>query len=218
MSYSIWYRKTSWTAQDRADFFKRLKRVRAKNRINYLQRQAYSLQETATVKNLTAAIGLFDLILSDFPDSVLKSSHLLAKARCLSSLGNLEEAEAAFRQSIEVMRSQPNVRTGADLAYGYFVVKNNLYWRFDEVLGVLDTVTRPDDLIFPSAQYTYCLVTAVILGRRGKLSEATPWAERAIKAAACTHSGLSRHANVGLVNDPDARLHDELLRICATEL
>ena len=67
MNNHMWYRKTTWTANDREDFFARLKRSRKTSRGQYLKIQAYHLYETNSPIEIKAALELTELALAEYP-------------------------------------------------------------------------------------------------------------------------------------------------------
>ena len=64
-----WYRKTTWTEQDRSEFWLRLNRSRNDfNKAQYLRIQALTLEETGVEANIHASMELLDGRLADYPD------------------------------------------------------------------------------------------------------------------------------------------------------
>jgi hypothetical protein len=61
-----WYRRQTWTPQDREDFFARLRRSHgAFHKAQYARMQAYTLLTTRTQDAYRAALELLDMILTE---------------------------------------------------------------------------------------------------------------------------------------------------------
>jgi hypothetical protein len=112
-----------------------------------------------------------------------------------------------------MMREIPNVKVGAQVAFGLFAIRHDLNYLYDEVLKILGENTN--GFTFPVAEYYYSGVIAVIHGRLGNISAARKNAVAALAAADKKHSGFARHPKVGLVDQPDPELHKELLSLAS---
>src|SRR5262245_19076816 len=87
-----WFRKTSWTAEDQADFRRRLARARKENRAQYVRIQAVTLAEQGK-SFLPAAMTLYDEVIIEYPDSSLEIALSLAgKAECFEQLAQVDKA------------------------------------------------------------------------------------------------------------------------------
>ena len=96
MARRDWYRRSTWTAAQREEFFHRLARCRPHNRALYLRIQAAALQAAQP----DIALELLDYLLENHPDpDVLAGAHL-DRARCLELLDRLLEAALAYRAAI----------------------------------------------------------------------------------------------------------------------
>lgn len=206
-----WFRKTTWTAQDRDDFFAHLQRSHKQNRVQYLKIQAYHLYETATLEAIEAALELTNLALTEYPQKTFLAELYEQKAVCLNILGNLQEAENAFRLAFDSMRAVPNVKPNTQFSFGLFVIEHKINRLYKEAIMVLDEFT--DRLEFPFIEYYYYGIHAVILNREGSSVEAKILAIKALQAFEKEHSGFSRHPKVGLVNRPSRIIHSELQRL-----
>lgn len=68
---------------------------------------------------------------------------------------------------------------------------------------------------FPAQQYEAAAIRALIHGRRGDGEAAGTYARRALEAAARADSGFRYHPRLGLVRNPEARMHRQLQRWAA---
>src|SRR5215204_813222 len=118
MAKPEWFRKSSWSPDDEADFRARLGRSRAAGRAQYLRLQAYHLQEVGTTELVSAALSLLDELITNHPDSSECASAHLQRGQCLADLGRLEQALAAYREAFEAQRKRPNVQTDVHLTFG----------------------------------------------------------------------------------------------------
>src|SRR5262245_63856131 len=102
MARRDWYRRSTWTAAQREEFFHRLARCRAHNRALYLRIQAASLQAAEP----GTALDLLDYLLEHHPDpEVLAGAHL-DRARCLEMLDRVLEAALSDRARSEEHTSE----------------------------------------------------------------------------------------------------------------
>ena len=71
MSQKDWFRKKTWTPQDREDFMVRLSRSRKTyNKAQYTRIQAVELLATKDPKLIQPALELLDMALSEWPGEV----------------------------------------------------------------------------------------------------------------------------------------------------
>ncbi len=208
MSDESWYRKTTWSAQDRLDFFDRLRRSRPPNRAQYLKIQAHYLVAAGTGEWTSAALELLDRALEESPDTIFQAEILVMRGQCLNRLGRLPEAESALRAALEQERLLPQVQAGAPVAFGTFVIERELRRLYEEALAVLHA--SQGRLLFPAAVYHYYAVEAILQGRLGSRQAARASALKALEAAGQTESGLPDHPGIGLVDRPDPRILAEL--------
>ena len=80
MSNQDWYRKTNWTKRDKEDFFKHLERSRKSGRVQFLKIQANYLYETNRINEISAALELNNLALSENPEKYLSSANIRTKS------------------------------------------------------------------------------------------------------------------------------------------
>jgi len=92
-----WYCHSTWTADDREDFYAHLGRARSYNRLQDLHIQATYLNGVGSGEAVAGALELLELLVRQYPSpSQLESAHLL-KAMGLESLDRLDDATDAHR-------------------------------------------------------------------------------------------------------------------------
>ncbi|MBL8078391.1 MAG: hypothetical protein JNM55_10555 [Anaerolineales bacterium] len=214
MSNQEWFRKTTWTESDKEDFFARLKRSRKSSRVQYLKIQAYHLYETNRLKEISAALELNNLALEEHPERIHQAQLLEQKAECLNKLGKVDEAEENFLLALQAMREVPNVKPNVPFSFGLFVIEHKINRLHKEALQVLDEFNdMKSGIIFPTTEYYFYGIKAIILHREGNSKEAEPLAQKAMAASEKQVSGFSRHPKVGLVSKTENMLYNELASV-----
>jgi tetratricopeptide (TPR) repeat protein len=209
-----WFRRKTWTPNDREVFFARLRRSRsAFHKAQYARIQAYELLATRTPEAYSAALELLDLILADWPEDAQLASVYHHRAECFAGLGDLPHAVDAFRQVFRTQRTRKRELTMAHLDFGWLVATTPLPDFYDEALGLLSEFTHND---FPVDQYRASAIHALIFDARGQPEQARRYANFALQSAAARHSGFRYHAKLGLVKSPDEKVYGRL-RILAGE-
>lgn len=208
MSKRDWFRKTSWSLEDKADFFAHLHRARPKNRAQYLRIQAHHLQEIGSPETLYASLELLELIFRDYPvESQIATAYHL-RAQGLLALGDIDASIQAFRQVFEAQHHFPSIQTNAHLDFGLLVVRHRLSEYYDEALCVLHGFT--ESLLFAFQVYIYYAVKAIIASEMGDVENACQWAIESLSALDQTHSGLQYHPTVGLVRQSFPDIDNQL--------
>jgi len=208
MSKTEWFRRSTWTDQDRQEFNARLARSRASSsKSQYLRIQASHLADAGLH---AAAIELLDRLLADYPEKIEIASAHLQKANSLRILGQTGLVIDEFRAALHAERDFPNVKTGTWLDFGWFVVEHQRADLYDEVLEIFKEFRDESDLKFPATEYRYWGVQAVIAAAQANPVAAREFAQRALGEASKTHSGLRYHANLGLVGSQPAWLEKKL--------
>jgi tetratricopeptide (TPR) repeat protein len=203
-----WYRKVSWSQDDRADFFSRLARSRS-GRAQYLLIQAQHLFSAGIV---APALQLVEQYLSEFPATdMFHVGALLQKAQCLEGLDRIDEAEAAYLATLAQQRGIQNYVTLVYIDFPWFAVKYGRRHLYSDALAALDA--GASHLIFPILQYKSGAVRALIAAEQGDFGAANRYAAEALKAAAARHSGFSYHPDVGLFREPDRLIHDRVTQL-----
>jgi tetratricopeptide (TPR) repeat protein len=203
-----WFRRKTWTAKDREDFFARLQRSRGVlHKVQYARIQAYELLTTRTPKAYSAALELLDLILADWREDAQLASVYHHRAECFAGLGDVPRALDAYRQVFRTQRTRKGELTMAHLDFGWLVATTPLPDCYDEALGLLNEFTHNG---FPVHQYRAGAIRALIFAARGQREQARGYAQLALQAAAARHSGFRYHAKLGLVKSPDEKVYKRL--------
>jgi tetratricopeptide (TPR) repeat protein len=196
MANNDWFRNTSWDGAIEAAFFKKLARARDKQQ--YLKIQAGHLASS----HPAVALRLLEQYFS-MGDNLFFADAWRTKAEVHIALGEVENAIAAFEAALAREASFGKVFTNAWLDYASFIAAKGLGGLYDRALELVDGTPR-GGLVFPAEAYRRNAVRAVILAERGSLEKAREAALLALTAASQTHSGITHHPTVGLVdaNDP----------------
>lgn len=205
MSKRDWFRKERWREAERTDFFTRLGRAKRDNRAQYLRIQAVHLERAG---ELEAAVDLLEILLDRYRDQLQVAAAYHQLARCFEMLGRKEGAEAAYRSSLVAMRDVPHSRTNAHLDFAHFVVRERREDLFEEVFTALDEFS--EYMILPAEVYKYASAKALILARTRRHTEARIFARRALEEGAREESGLRYHPRLGLVEEIEQEVHEEL--------
>lgn len=181
MAKNDWFRRRTWTAKDRKEFFIRLGRTRADyNKAQYLRIQACTLQTEASPPDHAAALDLLDHMLREVPHPDEVAAAQLQRAKCLETLGRVEEAVDAYRASIRCGLNRNNVQTtDASFHFAAFVVKQNLKKLYNEALSNLKCAEII--AVLPSHRYLLCCLTAMMADEDGRAHEARKHARKAIE-------------------------------------
>jgi tetratricopeptide (TPR) repeat protein len=208
MTRDDWFRRTTWSATDRAEFFARLERSRTSfHKAQYLRLQALALASTGLH---AAAIELLDHLFVEYSEpSQLAQAHL-QKAECLAQLNQPNDAVEEFRASLQAERDFPNVRTQSWLEFPLFIVRRELTDLYSEALAIVEEFLSESCLTFPLQRYQYSTVRALIAGAQGDSGTAGHFAKLALSAEAERYSGFGRHPAVGLVKIIDHEIHERL--------
>jgi tetratricopeptide (TPR) repeat protein len=204
-----WYRKSTWSKDDQADFSTRLARSRS-GRSQYLLIQALHLRSAGLVE---PAIELVEQYFREFPvsDGFHYVGALLQKAQCLEALGRIDEAEAAYLATLAEQRTILNYVTTVYTDFPWFAVKYGRRHLYSDALASLDAAGP--HLMFPALRYQSSAVRALIAAENGDFISARRHAGEALQAAAARHSGFRYHPDVGLCRDPDPLVHERILQL-----
>lgn len=207
MARRDWYRRSTWTTAQRAEFFNRLARCREHNRALYLRIQAACLQAAQP----QTALDLLDYLLANHPDAdVLAGAHL-DRARCLELLDRLLEASLAYRAAIAAERQQTGSRAAAPRGFGMFCVRRRLRSQYGVAIAALDEFELSHPSHFASDQYQVCAIRALVAQDEGQIAVARTMAARALAAARAREPGRRQHPAAGIEPDPAIHRRLELL-------
>jgi len=218
MSQKDWFRKKTWTPQDREDFMARLQRSRGNyNKAQYTRIQAVELLATKNPNLIQPALELLDTVLSNWPE---ESSQLAAthwhRAECFILLNRIEEAVAEFRKTFEQQRTNRSCLTGAHINFAWLVATKKLLNYFDEALAQLKEFGGKE--MFPREKYMIAASHALISNERGETKQAKDWAKSALEEASKTNTGFRYHPTLCLVEKPpDEKIHEQLKKMANDE-
>lgn len=215
MASREWYRKETWSASDREEFFAKLNRSRSSfNRAQYLRIQASYLQGTKTQKHLKVALELLEILFAQYPEPFELAPAYLQRAQCLLALGHIDASVESFRKAVAREKEFPKSKCDAPLRFGWEVVRRRWTHLYAEADAI--TVTLGTEFIFPAQDYLWNSIRALILEAKGDMVLAREHARAALQAANRTHSGIQYHPNVGLVGTPDPEIHSKLRKLAST--
>jgi tetratricopeptide (TPR) repeat protein len=211
MGRDDWYRRTSWTAQDAADFQARLKRSRGDgSKAQYLRIQAYRLAEVGLHE---PSLQLTDQLLREHPEPFELASTYEQRANSYAALGNYVEAIENFRISLAAQQQYPNVRTNVALSFAWFIILSRQAELYGEVEPLLQQYSADHGIMFPLDRFKRAVVRALLADELGHPTEARTFADEALAAAGEQHSGLRYHAQLGLVGEMPAEVAKRLAAI-----
>src|SRR3569833_1043991 len=122
-----WFRKTTWSESDQAQFFARLQRSRSTaKKAQYLRIQAHHLEEAGSPELLGVALNLLEKVLNEFPATFELAQAYAQKANCLAKLGKFHEAVICYRMAINTEKKFPRWGTRSWISFGRVVVENGL--------------------------------------------------------------------------------------------
>jgi tetratricopeptide (TPR) repeat protein len=200
-----WFRRTSWTEDDKAEFEARLGRARHANRGQYVRIQGVHLAE---VGHHRAAVELFERVLADYPEPLNIAPALSGLGRSLMALGERERALDAMRRCVRREREFPNVTTGAALEFAFTVACLDALELFEEARGLLrDLDARESQMLFPLERFKLHASRAILADSPDLAAQE---AAAALREAGRSDSGLRYHGGLGLVGDEFAPLRIRL--------
>lgn len=163
-----WFRRTTWTDDDRTDFSGRLNRARKYNRPQYLRIQAVHL---ADADNHVAALELLDQFLDIDDGGIDLAQAQLQRAASLLATGNVCDAVDAFRASLDAERKRPNVQTEAWLLFPWCIIETQNLDLYAEASDILSEFANRRSLTFPISEYRFHCVKAILLARGDDLEQ-----------------------------------------------
>ena len=201
---SDWVRNTTWTKQVRELFFERLSRCRGdSSKAQSIRIQAWHLAENGLHAD---AMSLLDLLISNFNEPTEMEIAHIQRARSLEALQRPVEALGALRSASAAHRRQPNSHSYSALGFADLVVRAGRVQDMPHALQGLDELDEEGSVMFPIHHYRLNGLRALLLSRLGNTPRASAFARSALEHAAQTSSGMSKHPNLGLVEENDRHL------------
>jgi tetratricopeptide (TPR) repeat protein len=207
-----WFRKETWSADDAADFERRLSRSRGQ-RSQYIKLQAWHLAGTKKPNLAAPAIELAKRYLQEDPGGLFEAEAQLIIAEASTTLRDTDGALRAYREALDVESRKHRLRSYAYLQYAWYAVTNELTGEFENVLKAMEQMDKAD-LIFPINQYKYFGSLALISEAFGDIENARRMARDAVEAEK-KGGPFSRHKDAGIVRGIDASILRKLRRVAA---
>jgi hypothetical protein len=211
MSAEEWFRCTTWSAAEAAEFERKLARSRGQ-RTQYLRIQALTLAETNNPTVARPAILLANQYLEEEPRGPFRVQALCTIARASTTVKDVDGAIDAYRRAIEAERFG-GIRCRAYLEFAWFATTRGLSDLFDEVLAAIENSFQPNDLIFPITQYKYFAAIALISDALGDSENASRMARNALQAASKHEGPFRRHPDVGMLVGRDEKIFRKIKQL-----
>lgn len=211
---SAWRPAKTWSPADQQDFNRHIARVRPDARGQDIFIQGYTLSEQG-VEYCSAAIALFDQVITQHPTSLHLVPALSSKAACLEKLGQFEDALGHYLQAVEAFRKGPAIEAWAWLDFAWLVARRRISARYGVALSLLDEFGARGGLILPNISFRLYGSRALILNAQGSGDAGAEAARTALEAARRQTSGLPRHPDVGLVGPEDLAVLPRLEKIAS---
>jgi tetratricopeptide (TPR) repeat protein len=208
-----WFRKTTWSSEDEADFFAHLKRSRTDfHRAQYLAIQAWTLQRA---EKPAAALPLLEKAIEEYPKERATMVRL-CHAECLWSLGEAAASLAAYRSAVNTQREHPNelFQTALSFAERFHDYQDGAH-RIELLDNLHEEIQRSVTFGFPMIEFRYSVVLARLFAATGDLNAASHWAQRALAAQSRKESDFRYHRSMGLVKGVEELTEVWLRRLVA---
>jgi hypothetical protein len=210
-----WAERTTWTTEDQADFHAHLKRARRVNRADYLIRQARALAESDWPNGNMIALDLLAAAAELGITNFRRPGFHQLQAQCLIRTERLDAGLTQYDAAFTAQRLVPNVRCGVHLEFAWLIAVRRIAERYPDAVERLEEFTDTSDLLWPINQYRYFGALALISDALGDRDGARRWAGDALAAAGRSESAFPRHPKLGLVDQPESGVYNELLRLAA---
>lgn len=209
MGRDDWYRRITWTEEDRRAFFERNRRSRgADNKAQYMRIQAEALYDTDKDELIVAALELVEASLTEYPEAVDRARAFECAGRCCERLGRLDEAISYYRLALQRERELSGIRTHACFYLARLVAETGRGELFDEAAQALDEF---GPAVFPWHCYMSSGSRALMAEQRGETRAAKSYALAALNAAELRDSGLRwGRGEVGIVQNTQTEFHERL--------
>jgi tetratricopeptide (TPR) repeat protein len=201
MGVPDWYRKTTWTENDRRDFEKHYSRAKDPwDKAQYLRIQAISLRDTNSEYLIKEAIGLLTKCAHEFPENPQLPWVYDAIGSCYEKLGLVKETVETYRLALTIQNEFPRYVANAPILLASFVIENDLKDLFCEAETYLAEVKIHANSLKEKIFYVSGC-KAIFEAARGDIQNARIHAQQCIAAAGASDSGLVRKKTAGLVSD-----------------
>ena len=207
-----WFRRSTWSHEDEAEFFKKLGRAQKYNRPQYLRIQATHLYQSMNHELLRVAESLAHKVLTEYSDAdfiklqIAPAYELLGKI--YEELGEHDKAILHYQKALEQENTYPNCLTDAYLSYAELVIRTQRVKMFSEIEKIL--FEREQRAVFPIQKYKRYIILAIINKHRENDTEAQQYMALAKQNANADTSGFRYHKTLGLVKETDRWLEKML--------
>jgi tetratricopeptide (TPR) repeat protein len=184
-----WYRNRDWNEAIESAFRKKLSRAR-QQADQYLRIQALYLRHAHPEVALSLLLEFFEL-----KDPFDKSSAYNQMAKIYSDRGEHRNAVLAYRKSLEEEARKPNIKSGSDVDFPFYVANYGLSEYYDEAAETLDKAA----LVFHTQVFMANAALAMIAADKSQYELAQQYALAAMEAAGARRSPFARHPDIGLV-------------------
>jgi tetratricopeptide (TPR) repeat protein len=206
-----WFRKTTWTEEDRLEYFQKLKRAREYNKPQYLRIQAYTLYCTNEKKLLIAALDLLKKYFEEYPeDNIEKSSSYQLMGNIYCKMKKYDLALEKYNHALDFEEKFPNVQTGAYLDYSELIIQLNKVELFENVKNII--LKKDGEIDFPINLYKKNAILSIIYKYDGDIEKAKFYKRLAEEAANAEETDFRWHKKLGLVKKRN-KLLDKLWKI-----
>jgi tetratricopeptide (TPR) repeat protein len=208
-----WFRRTTWTSDDRAEFAARLGRSRTIfHKAQYLRIQAVHLAAAEPPLH-EAALELLDQLLRDFADPFEVPQARTQRARSLAAVERRDEAIEEYRRALADELSVRTVRGLAYIEFAELVLEDKRREFYVEALVGITARTDRGAEAFPASRYRAETAAAFLSEELGDYDAARAHATIALAAAAETQSPFRYHRDLGVVRSPAAEVQARLWRL-----
>ncbi|MBK7898265.1 MAG: hypothetical protein IPJ99_02590 [Betaproteobacteria bacterium] len=201
-----WFRNTTWNEDIERAFDHRLRRARRKEQ--YLRIQSCTLARS----HPEAALKLLDRYF-ELQDDFDHAQAYVDRATAFLTLGRIEEAIAAYEESLARESVFPNLLTQAYIELPYLVATRCIREHYERAKELLDL--HEPRLMFPVDHFRWHAAQALIAGAAGESETASSHAKSALGAASHEHSGFRYHPSIGLVTSQYDEIIKKLEALCA---
>lgn len=177
-----WYRRTTWTAADRAEFEERNRRSRGANsKAQYIRIQADTLRKTGSPDLTRAALELLESSFRDYPNAMDSALAYECAGRCCETLDDLDAAIEYYLSALRREQAFPGIGSNACFRLALLAVAQGRTSLYDAVLAGIERRGRP---VFAFEALYLNAVKAVVAVQRADLDGAREFARSALRSAA----------------------------------
>lgn len=201
-----WFRNSTWDDSIERAFDEKLRRARRKEQ--YLRIQACTLAHS----HPEVALKLLDRYFELDDDFDHAQAHV-DRATALLTLGQIDEALAAYEAALTREAVFPGLQTQAYLDLPYIVATRAVREHYRRALELLGQ--HESRLMFPVDHFRWHAALALISAAAGEAGFVRNHAARALEAASRDQCGFRYHPSVGLVASQYETVVKKLETLCS---